>query len=72
VRQTAAPVVRGKELLVTRPLRRVLKEMKEPVTWICRESVQAHVRNQGKGPTANVDVCTQGRTKRPEWLESRE
>lgn len=56
-------VVRGKELLVKRPLRRVLKETKKPVMWICGESVQAHVRNQGEGPTENVDVCTQGRTE---------
>lgn len=65
-------VVKGKELLVKRPLRRVLKEMKEPVMWRCGESVQAHVRNQGKGPIENVDICTQGKTKRPEWLECRE
>lgn len=33
---------------------------------------QTNMRNQCKGPPRNVDVCVQGNTKRPEWLEWRE
>lgn len=48
----------------------VLKEMKEPVMWLCGESVQANVRNQDQGPTGNVDAHIQRRTERSDGMQS--